>query len=121
METTSHEDNGKEPTDEKLKRKSHRDSVLGEKRSIQSMGIAYIEDGKVSYGNLIKESMDETWFGMVMTSEEKIEARRPWRNSLIIKPRQGKWEFSRPPTYDPAFGFTLMLGLGLMDQIAADL
>lgn len=42
-------------------------------------------DGKISNDDLIKESMDESWFRMGMTREEKWVARRPWRNSLIIK------------------------------------
>lgn len=42
-------------------------------------------DVDVSDDDVIKEGEDETWFGIGITNEEKIEARRPWRNSLIVK------------------------------------
>lgn len=61
------------------------DSVLGGSRQGQGGSEEMDEDGEVSYDDIIEEGNGETWFGMRMTKEEKIEARRPWRNSLIIK------------------------------------
>lgn len=42
-------------------------------------------DGEVSDDDSIEKAEDETCFGIGMTHEEKMEAHRPWRNSLIIK------------------------------------
>lgn len=42
-------------------------------------------DGYISDDDPIEEGEDKTCFSMGMTREEKTEARRPWRNGLIIK------------------------------------
>lgn len=44
-----------------------------------------LNDGEVSDDDLIEESSVGTWFEIGITREEKIEACRPWRNSLIVK------------------------------------
>lgn len=44
-----------------------------------------MEDGEISNDDPVKEGSNETWFGLGMIRKEKIEARHPWRNSLIIK------------------------------------
>lgn len=43
------------------------------------------EEGNTSDDDLVEEGDGVSWFGMGMTKMEKMEARRPWRNSLIIK------------------------------------
>lgn len=43
------------------------------------------DDADVSDDDVVKEGAKQTWFGMGMMGQEKIEARRPWRNNLIIK------------------------------------
>lgn len=43
-----------------------------------------LEDGMV-FDDFLVEGDGKTWFGMGMTREEKIEARRPWCNSVIIR------------------------------------
>lgn len=43
-----------------------------------------VDKDDISDDEVIEEG-NESWFGMGMTCEEKKEARRPWRNSLIIK------------------------------------
>lgn len=43
------------------------------------------DEGNTSDDDLVMEGDGVSWFGMRMTKTEKIEARRPWRNSLIIK------------------------------------
>lgn len=68
----------------KAPRRSYRDSVLSHDRRRDLMG-AEIDDSEVSDGDLIEECTDSTWVGIGMMKEEKIEARRPWRNSLIVK------------------------------------
>lgn len=33
----------------------------------------------------LEEGEEEAWFSIGMNKEEKLEARRPWRNNLIIR------------------------------------
>lgn len=44
-----------------------------------------ILDGEVSDDDPVEEESGGPWFSMGMSEQEKIEARRPWRWSLIIK------------------------------------
>lgn len=44
-----------------------------------------VDDGEISDDDLDEENNDETWFGMEMTRVKKIETRRPWRYTLIVK------------------------------------
>lgn len=69
---------------EKEEHSSYRDSVLGygKRRNIRGKESDY---SYVFVDNLIEESTDSTWVGWGMMREEKIEERRPWRNSLIVK------------------------------------
>lgn len=67
------------------KRRSYRDSVMGEGNHNESAARESDNDGGVSDDDVIEEGDDETWFGIEMIREEKITARRPWRKSLIIK------------------------------------
>lgn len=64
--------------------RSYRDSVLGYGKRWNIRGEE-IDEGYVSDDDLIEECADGTWVGWGMSREEKIEARRPWRNSLIVK------------------------------------
>lgn len=43
------------------------------------------EDGDVSDDDEVEDRDDDAWFGMGMLRGEKLEAQRPWRNSVIIK------------------------------------
>src|SRR3954463_13819301 len=43
------------------------------------------DEGNTSDDDLVEEGDGVSWFGMGMTKMEKIEVRRPWRNSLIVK------------------------------------
>lgn len=64
--------------------RSYRDTVMGDAaRSQESQDDE--EDGNTSEDDEILEGDKVTWFGMGMTKEEKIAARRPWRSCLIIK------------------------------------
>lgn len=65
-------------------KKSYKDSVAGESKEPQGGSDDMEDDGDASDDDVMEEG-DEPWFGMGMTRAEKIEARRPWRNSLIIK------------------------------------
>lgn len=64
---------------------SYKESVMGQsgKENLEGNKDAYEEE--VSDDDKIPEVSNEAWFGMGMTQKEKIEARWPWRNSLIIK------------------------------------
>lgn len=64
---------------------SYRDSVFGSRARVVMDEDGSMEDGDISDDDQIEESNEGTWFGIGMTREEKIEARRPWRNALIIK------------------------------------
>lgn len=68
---------------EKAKEKiSYHDTVMG----TGSKSYACMEDFmEVAKDDLIEEGDDESCFGIEMTREEKMETRRPWRNSVIIK------------------------------------
>src|SRR4051812_46870421 len=65
-------------------RRSYRDSVLDHGRRKTLMGED-LDDGEVSDDDLIEECSDGMWVVIDVTREQKIEARRPWRNSLILK------------------------------------
>lgn len=43
------------------------------------------DDGDVSDDDVVEDGGDGMWLGMGMTRKEKIETRRPLRNSLITK------------------------------------
>lgn len=66
-------------------KKSYRDSVIGGSENSQQNSTKEEGDMDVSDDDVVEEGDDETWFGDGMTREEEIEARRPWRNSLLIK------------------------------------
>lgn len=64
---------------------SYKETVTGR---VYLMGLGEsedLDDGLISDDDVIEESEDASWFGIGMTKEEKIEARRLWRNSLIVK------------------------------------
>src|SRR4051812_24845514 len=44
-----------------------------------------LDNREVSNDDAIEEVVDETWFSIEMTKEEKLDAWRTWRNCLIIK------------------------------------
>lgn len=54
-----------------------------EPRSLRSHTCTQSRGGCASDDGLEEDDLDG--FGMEMSREEKIAARRPWRNSLIIK------------------------------------
>lgn len=64
---------------------SYKDSVIGDKRRSEANLGDTGNDGYVSDDDVVEVADDETWFGVGMTRKEKIKARRPWRNNLIIK------------------------------------
>lgn len=67
-------------------RKSYKDSVTRGSQSSPIEEEDLDDEGNVSVDVMIEEATkDDTWFGMGMSKEEKIVARRPWRNSLFIK------------------------------------
>lgn len=66
-------------------RKLYRDSVVGDSKLGNDAAEEEEDDGDASSDDVVEEGDDETWIGIGMTMEDKIEARRPWRNSLIIK------------------------------------
>lgn len=65
--------------------KSYRDTVMGDSMDSQTSQEEEDEEGNTSDDDEILEGDKTTWFGMGMTKQEKIAARRPWRSSLIIK------------------------------------
>lgn len=56
---------------------------MNAEKRLEDMGSLY--DGEISDDDIIEEGEDMTCFEIGMTREEKVEARRPWTNSLIIK------------------------------------
>lgn len=67
-------------------RKSYKESVIGGSRTGPIDMEGEDNEGDVSDDDVVEEATeDDTWFGVGMSKEEKIAARRPWRNSLIIK------------------------------------
>lgn len=79
---------GASQTPSKQPKKSYKDFVTcGAENTTMSVGAGAGEvlDGDVSDDDVIEERDKVTRFGMRMTREEKIAARRAWRNSLIIK------------------------------------
>lgn len=69
---------------ESKEKRSYKDSAMGT-RGVRVTEEDFLDDGEISDDDAIEEGIDESSFGMGMTREEKIEARRPWRNSLIVK------------------------------------
>lgn len=65
--------------------RSYKDSVLGRQGGSHATDEDLYSDGNISDDDIIKESNEDSWFGTGMTKEEKIEARKPWRNSVIVK------------------------------------
>lgn len=66
--------------------RSYRDTVMGDTSHHQRAQEEEVDDeGNTSDDGVIEEGDKVSWFRMGMTKEEKIEARRPWRSSLIIK------------------------------------
>lgn len=60
-----------------------KDSLTGEQKNNQHEEEFVWEEGEISDDDTLEESVDEALFSM--GREEKMEARRPWKNSLIIK------------------------------------
>lgn len=73
---------GEEKATEKM---SYRDIVMGAGARSNVCVEDFMEDGDVSDDNLIEEVDGESCFRIGMTNEEMLEARRSWRNSVIIK------------------------------------
>lgn len=59
--------------------------VRGEGSKDQRLQDEEDDEGNTLDDDLIEEGDGVWWFGIGMTKTEKIDARRPWRNSLIIK------------------------------------
>lgn len=72
-----------EYADEGTTRASYGDKVVGKKRCTLWEEMEALEDDMISNDDLIKEDR-VTLFGMSMTHEEKIEARQPWYNNVIV-------------------------------------
>lgn len=64
---------------------SYRDMVVGKKSQTMFDKMEELDDGMVSNYDLVEEGDGKTWFGMCMPREEKIKARRPWCNSVVIR------------------------------------
>lgn len=63
---------------------SNCDKVMGNNGSESNMDGDPWDNGSISDDDILEEREDGTWIGMGMTRGEKIVARRPWTNSLII-------------------------------------
>lgn len=66
-------------------RSSYMEAAMGFGGKAYAKGFVEEDDGAVSDDDVIEESTDPSWFGIGMTREEKLRARRPWWNSLIVK------------------------------------
>lgn len=64
---------------------SYKDSVMKDLRPTWSFFDGSQNDGEVSDDDVLEEEDDETCFSIGMTKEQKIMARRPWLNCLIVK------------------------------------
>lgn len=64
---------------------SYKDSVLKGLRPNGACFESTQNEGEVSDDDVIEEEDDETCFSIGMTRAEKIKARRPWLNCLIVK------------------------------------
>lgn len=64
---------------------TYKETVMGRKAKEGDQIFGTWLDGEFSNDDIIKECEDETCIGVGMTHEEKLETRRPWLNSLIIK------------------------------------
>lgn len=72
-------------SEEKAKEKmSYRDTFMGTGARSNVCEEDFMNNSDISEDDLIEEGDDESCFGMGMT-KEKLEARRPWHNSIIIK------------------------------------
>lgn len=85
METAADEGGDRRKDEASRSKKSYRDSVLGDRKQKKVETFFDLDMGEVSDDDIIEESMDGSWFGIGMTREQKIQARRLWRNSLIMK------------------------------------
>lgn len=56
---------------------SYKDSIMGTGARSKACEEDFMEERDISNDDPIEEGDDETWFGMGMTQEEKLEARRP--------------------------------------------
>lgn len=84
--TDTNNGKGKNPDPDLAGReRSYRDTVMGDSMESQASQEEEDEEGNTSDDDEILEGDKISWFGMGMTKQEKIAARRPWRNSLIIK------------------------------------
>lgn len=59
--------------------------MVGSKAPEGTSSEEFLNNGDVSDDDVVDVRDYPTWFWMGMTREEKIEARRSWRSSLIIK------------------------------------
>lgn len=66
-------------------KRSYKETVTDEKRSETDEAWDLDDEGEASDDVVVEEGNGSTWFGIGMSKEEKIAARRPWKNSLIIK------------------------------------
>lgn len=64
---------------------SYEDFVLNDSRDKHSAFESTQYDGEVFDDDVLEKEDDETVFSIAMTREEKIEARRPSLNCLIVK------------------------------------
>lgn len=85
METADGEDRERSTATTSGSKKSYKDFILGDRKKDNADAFADLDMGEVLDDDLIEENIDGSWFGIGMTREEKNEARRPWRNSLIVK------------------------------------
>lgn len=64
---------------------SHKGSVTGTGQNSRACAEDFMVPWEASDDDVIEEGNGVTWFEIGMTREDKLEARKPWRNSLVIK------------------------------------
>lgn len=57
-------------------RVTYKDTVMGLNENSQRGETSMAENGEISDDDIIKESFDDSWFGMGMTRKEKLQSRR---------------------------------------------
>lgn len=57
---------------------AYKKSVTGRRENYMMNERGAINEGDISDDDIIEVREDQTWFGMGMSREEKIEIRRPW-------------------------------------------
>lgn len=70
---------------EERQKSSYRDTVMGINQDTQMEEKDLESKGEILVDDTLKKDDAGPWFSMGMSKEEKYEARKPWRTSLVIK------------------------------------